>query len=194
MWWWRGEFFTGRVSPNESFKNDYYVSISVSQSHLYIEPSTRVTAPISGVPPSSLPYGIQLYTAPTRHGDQTRTALRPNAYGATERIRTERIRLRPNATVLDRTHTDQTHTVATKRIRHGGRTHTHTPREVCDEPLIPHLTRQPGLTLAVFRLPLHLWLRMCIGDLGWGPRTRHLVRYSSRWLLWGGNHAASRRT
>ena len=28
-----------------------------------------------------------------------------------------------------------------------------------------------------FRLPLHLWLGMCTGDLGWGPRTRHLVLY-----------------
>ena len=28
-----------------------------------------------------------------------------------------------------------------------------------------------------FRLPLHLWLGMCIGDLGWGPRTRHLVLF-----------------
>src|SRR6266576_4823060 len=26
-----------------------------------------------------------------------------------------------------------------------------------------------------FRLPLHLW--PVIGDLGWGPRTRHLVLY-----------------
>ena len=31
----------------------------------------------------------------------------------------------------------------------------HTPRKVCDEPLIPHPTRQPGLT-AVFRPPLYL--------------------------------------
>ena len=51
----------------------------------------------------------------------------------------------------------------------------YTPREACDEPLIPHSTRQPGHTRAAFRLPLHLWLGMYIGDLGWGPRTRHLV-------------------
>jgi hypothetical protein len=49
-----------------------------------------------------------------------------------------------------------------------------------DEPLISHPTQQPGLTRAVFRLPLHLWLGVCIGDLGWGPRKRHLVLYSSR--------------
>ena len=42
----------------------------------------------------------------------------------------------------------------------------YTPREVYDEPLIPHPTQQPGLTRAVFRLPLHLWLGVCIGDLG----------------------------
>ena len=51
----------------------------------------------------------------------------------------------------------------------------YTPREVCDEPLIPHPTWQPGYTRAAFRLPLHLWLGMYTGDLGWGPRTRHLV-------------------
>jgi len=31
-----------------------------------------------------------------------------------------------------------------------------------------------------------------IGDLGWGPRTRHLVLVLL--FLWGGNHAASRKT
>ena len=31
-----------------------------------------------------------------------------------------------------------------------------------------------------------------IKDLGWGPRTRHLVFVPL--FLWGGNHAASRRT
>ena len=56
----------------------------------------------------------------------------------------------------------------------------YTPREACDEPLIPHSTRQPGYTRAAFRLPLHLWLGMYIGDLGWGPRTRHLVIYYTR--------------
>ena len=56
----------------------------------------------------------------------------------------------------------------------------YTPREVYDEPLIPYPTQQPGLTRAVFRLPLHLWLGVCIGDLGWGPRKRYLVLYSSR--------------
>jgi hypothetical protein len=34
-----------------------------------------------------------------------------------------------------------------------------------------------GNARTAFRLPLHLWLGMCIGDLGWGPRTRHLVLY-----------------
>jgi len=31
-------------------------------------------------------------------------------------------------------------------------------------PILPDSLDLP----AVFRLPLHLWLRMCIGDLGWG--------------------------
>ena len=36
---------------------------------------------------------------------------------------------------------------------------------------------------------------MYIGDLGWGPRTRHLVFTTLVPLfLWGGNYAASRRT
>ena len=56
----------------------------------------------------------------------------------------------------------------------------YTPQEVYNEPLIPHSTRQPGYTCAAFRLPLHLRLGMCIGDLGWGPRTRHLVLYYTR--------------
>ena len=62
--------------------------------------------------------------------------------------------------------------------------------------LFPTLPEQPGLT-AVFHLPLHLWLGMCIGDLGWGPRTRHLVLFQFKFVplfLWGGNHAASRKT
>ena len=32
-----------------------------------------------------------------------------------------------------------------------------------------------------------------IKDLGWGPRTKHLVTFVLL-FLWGGNHAASRRT
>ena len=65
----------------------------------------------------------------------------------------------------------------------------YTPREVYDEPLIPHPTQRPGLTRAVFRLPLHLWLGVCIGDLGWGPRKRHLVLYLSRCSFRGGPQA-----
>jgi hypothetical protein len=34
---------------------------------------------------------------------------------------------------------------------------------------------------------------MEVGDLGWGPRTRHLVTFVPL-FLWGRNHAASRRT
>ena len=34
--------------------------------------------------------------------------------------------------------------------------------------------------------------RWKVGDLGWGPRTRHLVFVPL--FLWGGNHAASRKT
>ena len=60
----------------------------------------------------------------------------------------------------------------------------------------PTLPEQPGLT-AVFRLPLHLWLGMYIGDLGWGPRTKYLVLFQFKFVplfLWGGNHAVSRKT
>ena len=61
----------------------------------------------------------------------------------------------------------------------------YTPREICDEPLIPHSTRTAWTYCAVFRSPLHLstccW-RYGIGDPAWGPRTRHLDLdlYSSR--------------
>ena len=69
----------------------------------------------------------------------------------------------------------------TAPIRHGDRTNEpYTPREAYNEPLIPHSTRQPRHTRAAFRLPLYLWLGIYIGDLGWGPRTRHLVIYYTR--------------
>jgi hypothetical protein len=80
----------------------------------------------------------------------------------------------------------------TAPTRHGDRTNEpYTPREVSDEPLIPHPTRQPGLTARYSALLYTLG----IGDLGWGPRIRHLDLFLHVPLfLWGGNHAASRRT
>ena len=42
---------------------------------------------------------------------------------------------------------------------------------------------------------LYIFGGMYIGDLGWGPRTRHQFYTTLVPLfLWGGNHAASRRT
>ena len=56
----------------------------------------------------------------------------------------------------------------TAPTRHGDRTNEpYTPREVCDEPLIPHPTRQPGLTArysALLYTLIHLLLE--VGNRG----------------------------
>ena len=80
--------------------------------------------------------------------------------------------------------------------QHGNRTNRIRPRKPVMSLSFPTLPKQPGLT-TVFRLPLHLWLGMCIGDLSQGPRTRHLVLFQFKFVplfLQGGNYAASRRT
>ena len=79
--------------------------------------------------------------------------------------------------------------------QHGDRTNRMRPGKSMMSLSFPILPEQPGLTV-VFRLPLHLWLGMCIRDLGWGPRTRHLVLFQFKFVslfLWGRNYAASRR-
>ena len=83
--------------------------------------------------------------------------------------------------------------------------------------LFPTLPKQPGFTLwycfppphhpvsdmigSIGRGLVNLSIKLktligCrkweIGDLGWGPRTRHLVFVLL--FLWGGNYAASRKT
>ena len=62
-------------------------------------------------------------------------------------------------------------------------TKPYTPRrrEACDEPLIPHSTRQPGYTCAAFRLPLHLARGVHRGPrLGLQNKTPSFILHSSR--------------
>ena len=91
---------------------------------------------------------------------------------------------------------------------------TYTLWEACDEPFIPHFTQTAWTYLMVlsssttvsdmirsFRkgiVNLNTKLKTLIGckkweigDLSWGPKTRHLVFVLL--FFWGGNHAASRR-
>ena len=67
----------------------------------------------------------------------------------------------------------------TAPTRHGNRTNRIRPGKPVMSLSFPTLPDSLDARTA-FRLPLHLWLGMCIGDLGWGPRTRHLVLYYTR--------------